>query len=147
MKRDAVANKIFNEKGEMLFVLRHTRPFGWGLAGGKIDEGETAFEACLRETREETGIDVNNSVFVGMSKSVNGRKIYVYETRLDHTPIVKLNRREHLNHRWVKSIFLDQYNLYQLDRKDMSFAGNTLRFVDCVETAPLISKFTQGVDK
>jgi 8-oxo-dGTP pyrophosphatase MutT (NUDIX family) len=38
----------------------------WGLPGGEIDAGETATQAAIREAKEETGLDVILTDFVGL---------------------------------------------------------------------------------
>ncbi|MEJ0063394.1 MAG: NUDIX hydrolase [Alphaproteobacteria bacterium] len=45
-------------EGKFLLTLRGNPPYEgiWGLPGGAIRLGETAFEAAVREVREETGI-------------------------------------------------------------------------------------------
>ena len=50
------------ENGTTLLLVQHRAMwtnFGgtWGIPGGAIDTGETAVEAALRETMEETGVD------------------------------------------------------------------------------------------
>ena len=50
----SVATIIFNEKGEVLLIKRKDVPV-WVLPGGGIDPGETAEDAAVRETVEETG--------------------------------------------------------------------------------------------
>jgi mutator protein MutT len=49
----AAGGIILNERGELLMFFRREK---WDLPKGKIDEGETAEEAAVREVAEETGI-------------------------------------------------------------------------------------------
>jgi len=48
---------IFDEEGRVL-VIERTDGLGWSPPGGKLDLGETPAEAAERETREETGLEV-----------------------------------------------------------------------------------------
>jgi 8-oxo-dGTP pyrophosphatase MutT (NUDIX family) len=131
--KTAVVNRIINEKGEMLFLLRNTRPFGWGLVGGKKElTDEDALAACIRETEEESGIVLNPEqvVLIGEEKSMNDTPITVFETVLDYTPVVKINKREHLNHIWIKTHDCKYRRNYTKDIYCRSFAGKTLDFVD-----------------
>lgn len=43
-------------QGKLLFTYHPLR--GWELPGGKVEPGETAEEAVIREAREETGAEV-----------------------------------------------------------------------------------------
>ncbi len=58
-----VKSLIINEKGQILLVKRdrkwHKESHGkWEFPGGKIDFGETPEETCIREAKEESGMDV-----------------------------------------------------------------------------------------
>jgi len=49
---------IFDRSGRLL-VLKPTYKGGWTVPGGQMEEGgETPWEACRREVREESGLDV-----------------------------------------------------------------------------------------
>lgn len=49
----AGGGKVYNEKGEILFIYRNDK---WDLPKGKVDRKETIEAAALREVEEETGV-------------------------------------------------------------------------------------------
>ena len=55
---------ILNDKGEVCLVSRKEDHSDFGLAGGKVDEGETYEEAAIREVKEETGLDIKNLTMI-----------------------------------------------------------------------------------
>jgi 8-oxo-dGTP diphosphatase len=51
---------IFDRTGRLL-ILKPTYKSGWTIPGGVMEaDGETPWEACRREVREECGVDVRN---------------------------------------------------------------------------------------
>jgi ADP-ribose pyrophosphatase YjhB (NUDIX family) len=42
----------------IILIQRKNYPFGWALPGGFVDYGESLENAAERETKEETGLDV-----------------------------------------------------------------------------------------
>lgn len=50
---EAAGGVVRNEKGALLFIFRRGK---WDLPKGKVDPGETAEAAALREVGEETGL-------------------------------------------------------------------------------------------
>lgn len=58
---------VFNA-GRILLVLG--REGLWSPPGGHLDFGESPFEAAVRETREETGVEVSNVEFVAITNDV-----------------------------------------------------------------------------
>ena len=56
---------IYNN--DKIFVVQRTEGSmtgGWEFPGGKVEEGETAEQACRREIKEELGIDLQTMWFM-----------------------------------------------------------------------------------
>lgn len=64
----SVAALVTNEKGEILLVNSPWR--GWEYPGGLIEPGETFREALHREVREEAGVEIEITGFVGICKNL-----------------------------------------------------------------------------
>lgn len=64
----SVAGLVTNDRGEILLVNSPWR--GWEYPGGLIEPGETFQEALHREIREESGVEVEITGFVGICKNV-----------------------------------------------------------------------------
>lgn len=64
----SVAALVTNNRGEILLVNSPWR--GWEYPGGLIEPGETFQEALKREVREETGVEIEITGFVGICKNV-----------------------------------------------------------------------------
>ena len=54
------------------WLLTRHKTRGLEFPGGKVEEGETAEEAAIREVKEETGADVSNIYYIGQYH-VDGR--------------------------------------------------------------------------
>jgi ADP-ribose pyrophosphatase YjhB (NUDIX family) len=52
------ANVYATDAEGRILVVRPTYSKEWMLPGGRVERGETPHEAAVRETREETGLDV-----------------------------------------------------------------------------------------
>lgn len=62
---------ILNKKGRVLLTKRGITPFKgfWVLPGGHVDYGERVKTALLREVKEETGLKIKITDFLGIYDS------------------------------------------------------------------------------
>lgn len=89
-----------------LFLLRDkTRQQGyWGIAGGKIDAGETVIQALVREINEEVGVDLAKKKFIPLETFTADNEKFVYYTfvvNVDEEFVPVLNA-EHRGYCWVE---------------------------------------------
>ena len=64
----SVAALVTNDLGQILLVNSPWR--GWEYPGGLIEPGETFQEALHREVREESGVEIEITGFVGICKNI-----------------------------------------------------------------------------
>ena len=64
----SVAALVTNEEGKILLVNSPWR--GWEYPGGLIEDGETFQEALKREVREESGVEIEITGFIGICKNI-----------------------------------------------------------------------------
>lgn len=64
----SVAGLVINDNEDILLINSPRR--GWEYPGGMVEPGETFEEALMREIREESGVDVEITGFVGLCKNV-----------------------------------------------------------------------------
>ncbi len=57
---------IFDETGEKILLTRRTDNGRWCIPGGGMEAGESAEEACAREIREETGLEIRVVKLIGI---------------------------------------------------------------------------------
>lgn len=64
----SVAGLVCNEVGDVLLIKSPLR--GWEYPGGMVEPGETLQEALIREVKEEAGVDVEITGFIGVCKNI-----------------------------------------------------------------------------
>lgn len=79
----AVCAFVTNNQNQILAVSRKDDPTDFGLPGGKVDPGETAREAVVRELFEETGlsvVEVGNCLY---EDDNTGHYCYTFEVEVE----------------------------------------------------------------
>lgn len=101
---------ILNGKDEILIVKLSYKD-RWSIAGGVVEENESPRRACIREIKEEIGIDLKDVKFLCMEyvPSVDEKgeslQFVFFGGRLDENEIknIKLDGKEIVEYRFVKT--------------------------------------------
>ena len=107
MKGSAVV--ILDDDSNMLLLLRSGKsrwmPKKWGLPGGKIEAGEEPAEAAIRETKEETSLNIQNLTYL---KDFSHKAVDLFYTN-DYDGDVQIDF-EHDDYEWVSRADVEQYD-------------------------------------
>ena len=84
MKRNASLSIVEDTKMHRFLMIKHQRGINKGhlnFPGGKQEAGETMEECVIRETKEETGLDIKNPLLVGYIEFPGADlAVYVYRS-------------------------------------------------------------------
>jgi len=102
---------IFIQVGdEILLMHRHPdKPYGetWGIPAGKIEKGEKAIDAAIRELKEETGIAVPSleeigTLYVRLEMEGYDFSFHLFKVTLSTKPDVLHEPDAHIDWAWMK---------------------------------------------
>lgn len=65
---------IIDKSNRVLLQRRGTFPYKWGLIGGITELGESLEQTAVRETKEETGLDIKELKLLG---TTSGEECYI----------------------------------------------------------------------
>lgn len=108
MDRAKVGVGVIIVRDGKVLLIRRTGSHGsgtWSVPGGHIDGGESPSETAVRETKEETNIDIDGADLVGVTNDVfeaEGKHYVTLWMRSRGTPRgeVTLNERESSDYAW-----------------------------------------------
>jgi ADP-ribose pyrophosphatase YjhB (NUDIX family) len=97
-----VAGTILEQDGRILLTRRAINPGRglWTFPGGFVDFGETATDAALRETFEETGLRAELTGLLGVYSYPGAPVIIVYQARVTGGTLTPCNENDALE--WMK---------------------------------------------
>jgi mutator protein MutT len=119
MNPQAVCALIYNNENKILAVSRRNKPNDWNLPGGKVDEGETLSQACVREVYEETGIKIKNLqlVYSHLCEGESDYHVSTFIAEFEGTPGIK---EPGINVSWIdKSVLLQEGNSFRKYNKEL----------------------------
>lgn len=112
-----VAGIVFNRHGQVLLIQRDQPPAQglWSIPGGKLEASEPMVEACKREVKEETGlnIEVNQIVAVVERRIENFHYVIIdfLAELVDHDLATPIAQSDVADARWVDVEKLSDYPL------------------------------------
>lgn len=102
---------IVNEKNEFLLIKRTSSDSHagyWETPGGGVDEGESIYEANTREVKEETGLELKFSHFIGNEVMTDDETYDKYHVSLFYAhdehwrgSLLMFPTTEHVSANWV----------------------------------------------
>jgi|WetSurMetagenome_2_1015567.scaffolds.fasta_scaffold44376_3 8-oxo-dGTP diphosphatase len=108
-KRMGAGVLIFNENNKILVIKPSYRDH-WSIAGGVIEKNESPKAACIREVKEEIGINLKKIEFLGVdytfdnSQKGESLQFIFYGGKLSKNEIekIKIDGKEIVEYRFMK---------------------------------------------
>jgi 8-oxo-dGTP pyrophosphatase MutT (NUDIX family) len=101
---------ILNKRDEILILKRAPlgdwAPNKWALPGGKLEQNESPLTAAIRETKEETNLDVRNLKIINLKID---NPLAPYYTR-QYSGTIKIDF-EHTDWAWASRDTVESYDL------------------------------------
>lgn len=111
-----LAVHAFIERNGKILVVRRSlndnfMPGFWDTPGGSLDFGEDPFKALIRETKEESNLDIEIGKLLYCHNEVYGQNHWfalVYDCKIVGDEKIILDPNEHEEYRWVTRQELQQ---------------------------------------
>ncbi len=115
-------------KGDKILITRRklTGLLGglWEFPGGKVEKGETADQACIREIREETGIKAETAGF--LTRIDHAYTHFKIEMDVFYCDYIsgRIRLKGPIDHKWVSAQALEKYPFPRANLKFMHLITN-----------------------
>ena len=99
-------------KGDQILLQNRIKKdwAGYTLPGGLVEPGESFVDACIREMKEETGLDVSDIRLCGLKQFPNGESRYIVFLFTAGSFSGELRSSEEGKMEWVDIRKLEDYN-------------------------------------
>ena len=114
-----VSGIVFNNLKHILLIQRNQPPaMGlWSIPGGKLEAGESLVEACRREIKEETGLDIEaKNIVAVVERRVEGFHYVIIDylcQLVNEDNCQPVARSDVSEARWVSLDHLGEYDLVE----------------------------------
>ncbi len=127
---------IFNKEGKILLVQQKKdgpQPLLWGPPAGHGEENEDPEDTAIRETKEETNLDIKitNLVQMGVVNIFDGTKylFFIYKAEINNIDQLKIDPVEVKDYGWfryedVKEEKVKLRGKFMIEPLLMAFSGN-----------------------
>ena len=128
---------IINQNGELLIQKRaaskRIHPNIWSTTGGSVISGETSMQGCIRETKEEIGLQIHEDDLVLLSRSLGKDTIFDDYITIKEFPIENavIQPNEVSEVKWVSAKDIAQLfslGLFMLD--DIKDIEKVFQYID-----------------
>ena len=85
---------IFNKDFSKILLIKRSNEKNWGNVGGRVELGEKAADACIREAKEEINVDLKDLKFISFKETFFPKVHaihFVYAAVLDENEPITLN--------------------------------------------------------
>lgn len=128
---------ISNNKGEVLIIQRSKKndvlPEYWDIPGGTLEDGEDPSQGAIRETKEETGLDISDVRLFFQKSNVDTAKNKQFVTLVFHAKTsesnITVNPEEHDTYAWIDPSNISTY-------KTVDYLSDCLRVYRELKTKP-----------
>ena len=129
----AIWTWIINDKGQLLVQQRSATkkksPLKWDMpSAGHVDAGESCIDTCIRETKEELGLDTTAGDYIFLKQWINTRglelaQVYLLKTTATLQDLVlqteEVAQVKYLNYNeFVKLIYSNDFCEHSIEYKD-----------------------------
>jgi 8-oxo-dGTP diphosphatase len=113
-----VHTAIIDNGGRVLIVKRSKNndvlPGYWDIPGGTLEDGEDPAAGAIRETKEETGLDISDPMLFFQRSNIDKAKNKQFVTLVFFAKYaggeIRLNPQEHDEYAWINTKEINRYD-------------------------------------